>query len=90
MGAHVSPHPEPPPVSLPTPSLWVVPEHRLECPASCIKLALVICFTHGNIHVAMLFSNHPTLTFSHRVQKSVLNICVSLAVLHIGSSLWSF
>ena len=27
-----------------------------ECPASCIKLALVICFTYGNIHVSVLFS----------------------------------
>ena len=29
-------------------------------------------------------SKHPTLTFSHRVQKSVLYICVSFSVLHIG------
>ena len=27
-----------------------------ECPASCIKLGLGICFTYGNIHVLMLFS----------------------------------
>ena len=33
---------------------------------------------------------HPTLAFSHRVQKSVLYICVSFSVLHIGSSLPSF
>ena len=33
---------------------------------------------------------HPTLAFSHRVQKSVLYICVSLPVLHIGLSLPSF
>ena len=36
------------------------------------------------------FSNHPTLTFSHRVQKSILYICVSFAILHIGSSLTTF
>ena len=30
---------------------------------------------------------HPTLAFSHRVQKSVLYICVSFSVLHIGLSL---
>ena len=36
------------------------------------------------------FSNHPTLAISHRVQKSVLYICVSFAVSHIGSSLPSF
>ena len=33
---------------------------------------------------------HPTLAFSHRVQKSVLYICVSFSVLHIGLSLPSF
>ena len=26
-----------------------------KCPASCIKLALVIYFTYGNIHVSLLF-----------------------------------
>ena len=36
------------------------------CPASCIELALVICFTYGNIHVSMLFSSsHP-----HRLPQS--------------------
>ena len=34
-----------------------------------------------------VLSEHPTLAFSHRVQKSVLYICVSFSVLHIGSSL---
>ena len=29
---------------------------NFECTASCIKLALVICFTCGNIHISMLFS----------------------------------
>ena len=63
------------------------PEH----PVSCIESGLVIYFTYDNIHVSMLFSqNHPTLAFSHRVQKSVLCICVSFAVSHIGSSLPSF
>ena len=33
---------------------------------------------------------HPTLAFSHRVQKTVLYICVSFSVLHIGLSLTSF
>ena len=32
-----------------------------------------------------ILSDHPTLAFSHRVQKSVLYICVSFAILHIGS-----
>ena len=34
-----------------------------------------------------IFSNHPTLTLSHRVQKSVLYTCVSFAVSHIR---WSY
>ena len=34
-----------------------------ECPVSCIKLGLVICFTYGNTHVSMLFFQitHPCL-----------------------------
>ena len=54
-----------------------------EGPVSCIELGLVIYFTYGNIFV----SNHPTLSFSHRVERSVLYIYVSFAVLHIGVSL---
>ena len=34
--------------------------------------------------------NHPTLAFSHGVQKSILYICVSFSVFHIGLSLPSF
>ena len=37
-----------------------------------------------------VLSKHPTLTFSHRVQKAVLYICVSFSDLHIGLSLPSF
>ena len=43
-------------------------------------------YTHFNA----ILSNHPTLAFSHRVQKSVLYICVSFAVSHTGLSLPSF
>ena len=53
---HVSPILNPPPTSLPIPSLRVVPVHQLWCPASCIELGLVIYFTYGNIHVSMLCS----------------------------------
>ena len=27
-----------------------------ECPASCIELGLAVCFTYGDIHVSVLFS----------------------------------
>ena len=37
-----------------------------------------------------ILPNHPTLVLSHRVQKTVLYICVSFAVLHTGLSLPSF
>ena len=37
-----------------------------------------------------VLSKHPTLAFSHRVQRSVLYIWVSFSVLHIGLSLPSF
>ena len=55
-GIRVSPHPEPPATSLPTPSLWVVPSTGCGCPASGIGLARVICFSFGNVCVSALFS----------------------------------
>ena len=80
--------PETPFTSLPTQSLWVVPEHQLCLP----------CFTYWT-GVGYLFyiwqytwfnatlSTHPALAFSYRVQKYVLCICVSLAAPYVGSSL---
>ena len=58
---------------------------RFECPVSCIKFELVIYFTYGKIHVSMLFSQIiPPLPSPNRVQKSILYICVSFTVSHIG------
>ena len=78
------PHPKPHPTPLSIPSLWVVPVLQLWVP----------CFMHQTwtghlVHIwytcfNAILSNHPTLTFSHRVQKSVCYICVSFAALHIG------
>ena len=42
------------------------------------------------LHSHFILSNHPTLTFSHRVHETDLYICVSFAVSHGGSSLLSF
>ena len=82
------PHPDLPPTSLPIPSLWVFPVHQPQALVSCIQPGLVICFTIDNIHA--ILSKHPTLAFSHRVQKSIIHIYVSFSVLHIGLLLPSF
>ena len=61
-----------------------------QCPVLCVKLTLVICFTYGNVCFSAILSNHPTISFSHWVQKSVLYVCVSFAALHVGLSIPSF
>ena len=89
-GEHVFPILNPPPTSLPTPSLWVIPVHQPQ--ASCILRrtwtgdSFLIYYTCFNA----ILPNHPTLSLSHRVQKTVLYICVSFAVSHTGLSLPSF
>ena len=69
MGAHISPENH---TSLPP---HPIPLGCPRAPALSIELALAIYFVYSNIYV--ILSNHPTLPFSHRVQKSVLYICVS-------------
>ena len=59
-------------------------------PVSCIKPGLAIRFLYDIIHVSMPFSQIIPHSLSHRVQKTVLYICVSFAVSHIGLSLPSF
>ena len=72
------PHPDPPPTSLLTRSLWLFPVHQVRAFVSCIQPGLVICFTLDNIHVLMLFSWNippsPSLTES----KSLFCTSVSL------------
>ena len=83
MGVHVSL----PWTPLPPPS----PSHpsglpqctSFECPVWCIELGLVICFTYGNIHVSMLFSQIIPPSPSPTESRSLLFISVSLLLSHI-------
>ena len=90
-GIHVFPILNPSPTSLSVPSLWVIPVHQPQ--ASGIlhwtwtgDSFHIWCYTYFNA----ILPNHPTLSLSHRVQKTGLYICVSFAVSHTGLSLPSF
>ena len=91
MGVHMFPILNPPPTSLPIPSLWAIPVHHPQ--ASCI---MHWTWTGNLFHIwyytcfNAILPNHPTLILSHRVQKTVLYICFSFAVSHIGLLLPSF
>ena len=75
--AHVSPYPDIP-SHLPPHSI------PLDCPSAPALSALFYAsnldwwsISHMVIYMFnAILSNHPTLTFSHRVQKSVLSLCV--------------
>ena len=72
------PHPDTPPTSLSTWSLWIFPVHLARVLVSCIPPGLVICFTLDSIHVSMLFSwNIPPLP-SPTEPKSLFYTYVSL------------
>ena len=77
------PHPDPPshlpshpiPQGHPSaPALSTLP-HASNLDWRSISHMINTCFN-------AILSNHPTLTFSHRVQKSVFYICVSFALIH--------
>ena len=78
--------PPPTPYHLSGSSQCTSPKH----PVSCIEPRLAIHFLYDSIHVSMPFSQIIPPSPSHRVQQTVLHICVSLAVSHTGLSLPSF
>ena len=86
---HVFPILNPPRSCLPIPSLWVVPVHQPQ--ASSIVHPT---WTGDSFHIwyytcfNAILPNHPTLSLSHRVQKTVLYISVSFAVLKIFNILF--
>ena len=78
MDLHVFPILNPPPTSLPFPSLWVIPVHQPWAPVSCSQPGLAICFTLDNIHVLMLFSQIIPPSPSPIESKSLFYSSVSL------------
>ena len=83
IGIHVFPILNPPPSSLPIPSLWVVPVHQPQASSivhrtwtgDSFNIWYYTCFNG-------ILPNLPTLSLSHRVQKTVLYISVSFAWTH--------
>jgi len=90
-GIHVFPILDPPPSSLPVPFLWVIPVHQPQA-SSIVHWT----WTGNSFHIwyytcfNAILPNHPTLSLSHRVQKTVLYISVSFAVSYTGLLLPSF
>ena len=90
-GIHVFPILNPLPSSLPIPSLWVIPVHQPQASSIVHRT-----WTGDSFHIwyytcfSAILPNHPTLSLSHRVQKTVLYISVSFAVSYTGLLLPSF
>ena len=82
-GIHVFPILNPPPCYLPVPSLWVVPVHQPQASSIVHRT-----WTGDSFHILYytcfnaILPNHPTLSLSHRIRKTVLYISVSFAVLY--------
>ena len=77
------PTPEPPPTSLPIPSLWVIPVHQPQASGILHRTwtgdsFLIWYYTCFNV----ILPNHPP-SLSHRVQKTVLYICLFCCLAYI-------
>jgi len=72
----------PPPTSLPVPSLQVIPVHQPQ--GSYIEPRRMIHFLYDIIHVSMPFPQIIPASPSPTESKRLLCICVSFAVLHTG------
>ena len=75
----------------PRTSLWVIPVHQPQASSIVHRTwtgnsFLIWYYTCFNAFLP----NHPTLSLSHRVQKTVLYICVSFAISHTRLLLPSF
>ena len=90
-GIHVFLILNPPPSSLPIPSLWVIPVHQPQA-SSIIHRTWTGDSFHTWYYTCFnaILPNLPTLSLSHRVQKTVLYISVSFAVSNTGLLLPSF
>ena len=80
-GIHAFPILNPPPSSLPIPSLWVVPMHQHQASSIVHRT-----WTGDSFHIwyytcfNAILPNRPTLSLSHRVQKTVL--CLFCCLVH--------
>ena len=81
MGVHVFPILNPPPISLPIPSLWVIPVHQPKHPVSCIEPGLAIHILYDIIHISMPFSQiippAPSPTESKRLFYTSVSLLLS-------------